>query len=435
MKKRVALMIAWIFLLLLTACSDIKQKLELAEGVETHEKLTQQPKPTEAELWSGLSKSMTDSENENLLQGIVLENLTAVGEDGAYYCNLEENLTRTFLRPADEYPVLVCKDPVYDITYYINYGRDYLVYAKRGDEVEKVLEIPAKDLFCRQGILYFRTCSYDIYEFDSFADGAVLAYNPADGSVKVVIDEPVYEMVVYPDGIFYVVKSVDMSKDGKEIHYEWKYYYSFKSGETTEYGKVLKTPARWKESQLVIELIKGEGKSKALYKLETPEGEPAGELTNLTDALEARRTDEKGACYLDAYRVQGDCIYYIDNKNDCFLCYDMVTGEEKTLVELGQEIPYERAFIIHNGAVYFCNRIKYSFAQDKQYMVKLKGKEYARIQNFYTDGDDMYVLADGQLYLYEEIKVDSYGNTNSLVIPGREVTYNCYEAILHTPGK
>lgn len=437
MKKQVTLVLACIFLSLFVACSDTEQRPEVTEGVETQNNLTQQPKPTEAEVLSGLSQSMTNSESENLLQGIALENLTVVGEDGEYYCNLEENLMRTWARPADDYPVLVCKDPVYGITYYINYGRDYYVYAKRGDEVEKVLEIPAKDLFCRQGILYFRTCSYGLYEFDSFADGAVLAYNPVDGSVKIVIDEPVYEMVVYLDGIFYVEKRATMSEDGTvELSYGlWKYYYSFESGETTEYGKALKTPARWKENQLVIELIKGEGKSKALYKLETREGETAGELTSLTDALEARRTDEKGACYLETYRVQGDCIYYIDSKNDCFLCYDMVTGEEKKLVELGQEIPYERAFIIHNGAVYFCNGIKYSFAQDKQYMVKLKGKEYARIQNFYTDGEDMYVLADGQLYLYEEIKVDSYGNTNSFVIPGREVTYNCYEAILHTPGK
>lgn len=437
MKKRVALMIACIFLLLLIACSDTEQSPELTEGVEAQENLTQQPKPTEAEMLSGLSKPMTDSDNKNPLQGIVLENLTVVGEDGEYYCNLEENLTRTFARPADDYPVLVCKDPVYDITYYVNYGRDYFVYAKRGDEVEKVLEIPAKDLFCRQGILYFRTGSYDIYEFDSFVDGAVMAYNPVDGSVEVVINEPVYEMAVYPDGIFYVVKRVTMSEDGTvELSYGlWKYYYSFESGETTEYGKAMKTPARWKENQLVIELIKSEGKSNALYKLETPEGEPAGELTNLTEALEARRTNEKGACYLETYRVQGDCIYYSDSKNNCFLCYDMMTGEETTVVELGTEILYDRAFIIHNGTVYFSNGIKYSFAQDKQYMVKLKGKEAAKIQNFYTDGDDMYILADGQLYLYEEIKVDGYGNTNSFVIPGREVTYNCYEAILQPLGE
>ncbi len=130
---------------------------------------------------AGLSKSVSD--NALILQsGKALKGLEAVGEDGPYYCNLAENMIGTYSYMPEEHPVLVCKDPVYDITYYVNYGRDYYIYAKRGEESECAVEISARDLYCREGVLYFRTEDYDIYEFDSFADGAILTYNPTSGS-------------------------------------------------------------------------------------------------------------------------------------------------------------------------------------------------------------------------------------------------------------
>ena len=55
-----------------------------------------------------------------------LEELTVKGTDNPYYCNLEENLKMAFT--ADNEPIYVCKDPVYDITYYVNYGRDNFIY-------------------------------------------------------------------------------------------------------------------------------------------------------------------------------------------------------------------------------------------------------------------------------------------------------------------
>lgn len=463
MKKRMRWILAGVMLLFLTACSDAGegQKNLTQAPVPTQEAgleqpsastgetgseqpsastgegdTTQTPAPTEAEVLSGLSRPVGEGGSAVSLQGAVLENLTVVGEDNEYYCNLEANVKRNFAY-MNEYSVLVCKDPVYDITYYVNYGRDYFIYARRGDVTQKVLEIPAKDLFCRQGILYFRTDSYELYEFDSFVEGAVLAYNPADGSVEVVIDKPVHEMVVYPDGITYFEKESDMSEDGTtEIRFSlWRYYYSFENGETVGPDKPVKTLARWKENSLVIGFVEEDGRNKAVYKLETPEGELVTEFTSLTEAQESRRTSETGPCFLEAYCVQGDCIYYVDSKNDCLLCYDMVSKEETTVVELAEEIPFEKAYIVQDGAAYFGNAIKYSFVLNKQYKVKLRGMERARIQNFYTDGESIYVLADGKLWLYEEIRTGGSGNPSSYVIPGREVVRDYYEGILHPLGE
>jgi len=334
-----------------------------------------------------------------------------------------------------EYPVLVCKDPVYDITYYVNYGRDYFIYAKRGDMTQKVLEIPAKDLFCRQGILYFRTDSYERYKFDSFTEGAVLAYNPTDGSVEVVLDKPVQEMVVYPDGILYFEREVSIAEDGtEESGGLWRHYYSFEYGETEERSTQLKTLARWKENSLVMEFVEEDGRDKVVYKLETPEGELVTEFTSLTEALESRRKSEVSQCYLNMYCVQGDCIYYIDAE-DRLLCYDMVTEEETIVVELGAEISMERAFVVLDDVAYFGNAIKYSFEQNKQYTISLSGMGRAKMRNLYTDGESVYVLADEKLWLYEETELSEEGSVTDLMIPGREIIMGRYGGILHPLGE
>jgi len=449
MKKRMRWILAGMMLLLLTACSDAGEGQEnLTQApVPTQEAgleqpsastgegdATQAPTPTQAEVLSGLSRPVGEGKSPVSLQGAVLGNLTAVGEDNEYYCNLEANVKRSFAY-MHEYPVLVCKDPVYDITYYVNYGRDYFIYAKRGDVTQKVLEIPGKDLFCRQGILYFSTDTYDRYNFDSFVEGAVLAYNPADGSVEVVIDKPVQEMVVYPDGILYFEREVSIAEDGtEESGGLWRHYYSFEYGETEERSTQLKTLARWKENSLVMEFVEEDGRDKVVYKLETPEGELVTEFTSLTEALESRRKSEVSQCCLNMYCVQGDCIYYIDAE-DRLLCYDMVTEEETIVVGLGAEISMERAFVVLDDVAYFGNAIKYSFEQDKQYTISLSGMGRAKIRNLYTDGESVYVLADEKLWLYEETELSEEGSATDLMIPGREIIMGRYGGILHPLGE
>lgn len=437
MRKRVMIILVGILSMVLVSCTGVghgKTEQENGPG-NTQEELTPSPAPTgDGEPTTGLSQLITDR-RISLLQGKRLEPLDKVGEDGKYYCNLEENLTRIFLRLPEEYPVLVCKDPVYDITYYVNYGRDYLIYAKRGDASECVVPIPARDLYCREGILYFRTEDYNLYEFDSFTDGAVLAYNPADGSVEVVIDEPVFEMAVYPDGIFYVISKPSVEEDGsisKTSTQRYKYYYSFADRESKAFGPMtLHTVARWKGYQLVMEFVDEEDVTKTVYHLETPDGESAGILPGLTERLEAHR-GKKDLCYLESYHIQGDYIYYIDNETESLLRYDMESGEEITVVRLALPSLYARAFIIYNDAVYFGNDIRYSFKEKKQYKVDVKGN--MPIKDFYTDGDHLYVLANGRLWLYEEKKTGTNGWVSS-VLEGRSCLCGCYEGILHPVGE
>lgn len=433
MKKKVLLIFFFLFVFGVIACRTQKDVVQ-PEG-EAGQKLNSINEEEDRTSEEGLSKSISDN-IVVLHQGKIMKGLIKVGEDWPYYCNLEENLTRVFSREPEEYPVLVCKDPVYDITYYVNYGRDYYIYAKHGDNVECVVEIPARDLYCREGVLYFRTENYDMYEFDSFENGAVLAYHPINGSVEKVIDLPVYDMAVYPDGIMYAVQKFAMEEDGtvSKSFQSIRHFYSFETGEDRELGATLHTMARWKDYQLVMEFVKDGDKINTVYHLETLDGISAGELPNLMNVLEPYRTKTNKLCFFEGYHILGDSIYYIAQETESLMRYDMVTGKEETIVELALPSLYTRTFIIHDKTIYFSNGIRYSLAEDKQYKTEFGEKSKGRIQSFYTDGEELYILVDGVLWLYEERKKSDYGMEVSQ-IAGRSVITGCYEAELHPLGE
>lgn len=368
----------------------------------------------------GLSKPVGE-DSVSRLQGAVLKNLTVVGEDGPYYCNLTENMIGTYSYMPEDHPVLVCKDPVYNITYYVNYGRDYYIYAKRGEESECAVEIPARDLYCREGVLYFRTDEFDMYTFDSFADGAILAYDPTKGSVEVVMNEPTFQMVVYPDGMLYEVDEEHSNEGGTRIVTRHQFFYSFETKESKELPPPMRTISRWKEYQLVAEISEDENRGVVGYRLETPQGESDGRSVGWTKLPALFCTMEDG-------------IYYYDTKKDILMHYDVETDMTETVTELAFSSTFPSGFLHTEDAVYFSNGLRYSFAEDKQHLVKIREKESAHIANFYTDGESLFVLADGMLWLYEEEKVMETGYTTS-ELPGRSFTVGCYEAVLYPLGE
>ena len=368
----------------------------------------------------GLSKSVSEN-GISLPSGKTLKKLKSVGEDGPYYCNLPENMTGTYSYMPEEYPVLVCKDPVYDITYYVNYGRDYYIYAKRGEDSECVVEIPARDLYCRQGVLYFRTEDYETYEFDSFADGAILTYDPTDGSVVALINEPTFEMMVYPDGILYAVNEEYLNEEGMQSATRHLFFYSFENEESEELPPPLRTVSRWKEYQLVADISEDDDRTVVGYCFETPQGESEGLSVDWTKLP-------------SSFCITEDGIYYIDIKKDILMYYDVESDVSKSVVSLGFPSNFPNGFLLSEEAIYFTNGIRYSYADKKQYLVKIREKESAKITNFYTDGDELFVLADGKLWLYEEEKVKESGYTTSQ-ISGRSVIAGCYEAVLHPLGE
>jgi len=361
---------------------------------------------------SGLSQLLADTAI-SLKNGTALSGLTVVGEDSPYYCNLEENM-----RGGDYtclMPLLVCKDPVYDITYYVNYGEDYYIYAKQKDSVTCVLEIPANQLYCRGGELYFAVESFDNFTFEGIEQGNVLKYNPLDGTVEMVIDANTEEMVVYPDGITYDIRTfIEAHEDGTKFYNVKRYFYSFETGETVEY-EVDRQLERWKEYWLV-ELVEG-----GVY-LEDLAGEKVRDLENM-DKLP------------DWFYIKDDRMYYLgktvieESNRRTLVIYDFVTGE-KTESILGRNHTMSD-LMLQGDVLYFGSCFRVSLQDGTQHDVKFS-KGY-KLENMHSDGESMYCTFSGKLWRLEaeQVKERGFEVMTSVGIP---VGKGCYEYKLYEPG-
>ncbi len=386
-----------------------------------------QPEATDVQEQGNLSRPISDM-GEVLTKGKALEGLAAVGEDSPYYCNLEDNLRGR--KSASTYRVLVCKDPVYDITYYVNYGQDYYIYAMRGGASELAVELPATELYCKGGELYFMVDTYGLYELNGLSSGNILKYNPADGSLAVVVAEPAAMMAVYPDGICYLVTGEMTQLEGGRFTISQKrFYYSFEEQESREI-ETWHSMERWKANSFVedIEIVEGQlGVDFVGVHLENQEGETVHTLKELTKLPES-------------YVVRGNQMYYVQGGK--FLSCNLETGEVSALAELAVEtIAGYDDFIIQDEVVYFSNCLRLSLTDGKQYYTLINGRSVGpdgRIEAFYTDGENLYCINANRLWRVTDNRIPGSDDTDPLnikqFVKGRDVLVNCYEYVLEPLG-
>ncbi len=401
------------------------------------------------EGWEKVDFSRPLAENANSLNaGKVLEGLTVVGEDSPYYCNLEENMRSNDL---SGYSVLVCKDPVYDITYYVNYGRDYYIYAMRDGVSELAVELPGRELFCREGELYFIADGYGMYEFDQFAGGNILKYNPVNGSVEVVVDQKATTMIVYPDGIFYncVGEPVALGAEGEMRSTPVDYFYfSFAEKTVTPFPKRAMEMRRWKSNCLVTKLE------------DVPESNPTvqqmrelGYTGGFTVAMGVEVTDIDGTVRStlkditmlpDSYWLSGDVLYYIEHKEvegserkrSVLMTYDLETGvtEDVVVLDLFTMFP-DNDMLLHNNTLYFGNLLRVSLEDGTQCYVQYADTSSGSgsIDAFYTDGETVFCLCNNRLWKMEESKAVPISVRE--MIPGVPLEIGTYEYHLYPLGE
>ena len=449
MKRRSISFTAAVILLILfmfTACAGTKES-EKAQStpVPTEQPGIQgenTPAPTEQpEVTTGLSRPLSDGINP-LERGRALQGLSVVGEDSPYYCNLEENM---LWGEAVDFPLLLCPDPVYGITYYVNYGRDYFIYALRDGVSEPAVEAPARELYCKDGELYFLLDSYGLYKFAEAEQGNILKYNPTDGRVEVVIDAPVENMAVYPNGIYY--RTLETTKtDEDAVTLEWQdgtitgylhyFYYSFaeqKIRKGTERQIVIGRMAVscWKGSHLVQKAEEYEpglyGPVEGVY-LENSKGEFVRDLENI-DFLPR------------AYLIKGDCMYYAEKfPGKCSLmCYNLETGEKTVMVEeLGLSMILAK-FIIHDDVVHFADiggdRLIVFLTRGRQAYIASKGPT-SEASGLFTDGEELYGVVGKKLWRMSLVR-NSEAPFYSSIPRGYnvDVMFNTYEYRLYPIGE
>lgn len=404
-----------LLLLLLAACSEKEKAVtELPVTPAKQEKMTE---PDSEWTLNGLSQALSEKKISSS-QGRVLENLMAVGEDSAYYCNLQENMRGNNGGDAKDYRVLLCKDPVYDITYYVNYGRDYYIYALRGETSELAVQIPASELYCRKGELYFMAEAYGLYELDPLVEGSVLKYNPTNGNIEVVIETPVYDMTVYPDGIFYRVLTPNEEGTGGIRD---DYFYSFSEEKTKDYSLPMRSIERFRNYHFIAETTeKKDGTMEDGYHLETLEGTVGWKLDNITSLP-------------FSYWIKDNSLYYIDTKKDILREYQLETGVDRAVLEIALPMIFPNAFIVHQDEIYFENGILYVPEKNTQYKVEFPNQNSV-VSAFYSDGENLYGIVDEQLWRITKTKVSESGMYVT-VLSGRYCQIGCYKFQLHPLGE
>ena len=414
MKKKLSVFIVFI-LMGITACSkpaeetNPTKKSEAAVTPGGKEEVSSVPgEPDE------ITVTKTEYGTEELeLEGKGLEGLTVKGTDNPYYCNLEENLKMEF--GTDEAPVYVCKDPVYDITYYVNYGRDNYIYAYRNKTSELAVAIPARDLYCREGELYFIAETDGQYQFSGFAQGNILKYNPVDGSVSVVVDCSADKMIVYPKEICY-----------KQIGEETRenLIFSFATREISTWPLGVTGLRQWNGYQLQ-KIEESEVLSESDPRMQDPviqemliQGYSFRVGTGIIK--EIRLVDARGnvvEILQDAagisrdHLIYGDYIYYVEqwqeeeatDKRSILRRYNKQTGAHEDIVVLGQLVTLSATdMIIHNNVAYFDNGLRVELNTGAQCQMQYADGMSPQIQFFYTDGENMFCVSEGKLWLFEE---------------------------------
>ena len=410
MKKRLGLLV--IFVIVFMGMGACKQ-LAVNEKSSGHEETGN----TLWELDETEVKNIEYGTEEALLTGKKLDNLTRIGTDDTFYCNLEENMKPEY--GADNIPVLVCKDMVYEVTYFVNYGRDYYIYAYRNGEAELAVAISARDLFCREGELYFIADNYGYYQFSGFAQGNILKYNPKDGSVSVVVDCSADRMIVYPDGICYEQVGEMTQSEGVHSRTEERLFFSFATRKSSPFPQAVDKLRRWRGYLLQV-------KNEVC---EVPESDPivqqalalgytvvgvgggveAIDLVDVQGNVKESLKNIKG--FPEKYWISKDFVYYVtqqkrEGKADSrsiLRQYNMRTGihEDVAVLNYPTNLSFSDMFF-YNGVVYFGNGLRVTLNNGAQcYMQNIDGSS-ARPEYYYTNGTDLFCVSNGKLWLFEE---------------------------------
>ena len=348
----------------------------------------------------------TEEQRENALErkGKVFGELPVVGEEDDIYCNLPENMRNW------SSVVPICRDPLYGILYYVDYGGDSMIHAVFNGESELAVGLLGRQLFCRKGKLYFLLDTQNQIAVDGAKDGNILSYNPVDGTIAVVSDGVFDSIMVYQDVIYCRKEEESSLNNTVDIDY---WFYDFETEELVEqehqetfsyvysvarYGKYFLTKLygpydRSNPVQSIEEFIKNSGVDPSIMsvqvgiELRTLDGEQAA-LNGLPEEL------PKG------YYVKDGCMIWLDTKGVHYL--EIETGKESVIAA-----DLNIGGLICDGKLYLKDGGYMDLEQgnlENSLIVTSAGVGLSSVDSLYTDGEMVYVFADinadGMMVLY-----------------------------------
>ena len=279
----------------------------------------------------------------------------------------------------EENQVLLCKDPVYDVVYYVNYKEDYYIYRLKDGKPELVVELPARRLFCRNGNLYFMLESYDRYEFEGMESGNILCYCPTTGEVTIISDKKAYTMCVYQDGIYYYVNTyAESNSKTKDCIGQDYYYYSFDEAKSTKLTGQMFTIYKWKDYFLGYQLQ------------ERADGSESYDMTGLilqkpgqSDAGITLTSEEVPRIYC----FIKDSIYYMTKGSGITICN--IKEKDKKEIPLCKE-QSNVDFTMIGNKLYVNSLIQIDLDTGTQSIIGSQDIVPEAFDELYTDGEQLY---------------------------------------------
>ena len=170
----------------------------------------------------------------------------------------------------------------------------------------------------------------------------------------------------------------------------------------------------------------GEWKRHAGWALVNSEGERLAELAD-------------SGSFLGNFRIHENCIYYVksvkEEQKAALMAFNCETGEVKQVVkfDVSGEIFTTSDFIILDDVVYLGSLYRYSLKEEKLTKLKYSGGDRESIvEALYTDGDELFGVADGYLWKIQ-IEKEKEDDVGVAKVNGDSVVYGEYMYSLVEP--
>lgn len=324
---------------------------------------------------------------------------------------------------------MFCIDGETGVVYFVNQKQDYYIYRLKDGVAELAVSIPAKYLYCQDGILYFMVDSYNQYVLQGMQAWDIYAYNPAKGTVDLLYPlgklmenvNPIYltmqKMRVDENGIYFLgnieVKQIEINGVTAGMVETESYCLPFGTTEPVTDDKNM-TKAGWGEYYFIIDAANGMSVS----------------LVNRVTESTSDIIQVGGYAY--NYCLLGDEVYLLEGKKISKV--NLITGErteydcepilrEKVAMYADEktEVPQLITFTITKDGIWAFDSAGYVVRFDRRTGEASCYKLSTNIaeESVYTDGYSVYVLTSAGVakVLTEEAKENSNG------IPVLEVEY------------
>ena len=120
---------------------------------------------------------------------------------------------------------LFCIDEDTGISYFVNQGKDYYLYQLKDGKAELLVQMPVKELFAYDGLVYFMIESYGVYELTELREGDIYCYSSWNNSVELVHEAGLiegaknYKLKVDTGGIYFSYSIENSETSASDYYY------------------------------------------------------------------------------------------------------------------------------------------------------------------------------------------------------------------------